>query len=350
MFSLGNFALFHKIPRPVGFGVSLVFLFFIFMFMSLSLGLFVCFFVFSTINYFGNKISNENIPKQNGKIIIITGVAENGIGYYLAKELLEIGATVVLGCRNVTKTEELVKKLKSETKNQNLFFIKLDVSSIESVKEFVREFKSKFNQLDVLMNNAGSNSKKGERSAEGYEYCVAINYIGLFSLTFELLDLLKNSNGRIVNTSSIANASAKSADFDDWKGQVIDGSHQGYARGKLYVNMFNKELQKRLLKESSKVKTFAFHPGAVATALYGKVIPIPFLAKILDIWFSIRMMTPMQGAATGVYLAASDNVSDFGGKYLFKKELLNENPLVEDEETTNKLWELTEELYKKHFQ
>merc|ERR1719324_2324363 len=84
-------------------------------------------------------------------------------------------------------------------------FLQLDTGKMKSVKAFATAFLAKFDRLDVLVNNAGSGYfKKEDRTTEdGLEAFFATNYLGAFLLTRLLVDILKKSNGRIVNVTSI---------------------------------------------------------------------------------------------------------------------------------------------------
>jgi NAD(P)-dependent dehydrogenase (short-subunit alcohol dehydrogenase family) len=321
------------------FGVS-------FYFLNFLPAMIVCLIVHYLVNYMGNNPTLKKLTSQKDKTYIITGVAENGIGYYLTQNILELHGNVVLGCRNVEKTKLLIEKFKKETKNENISVIPLDVSSMASIKNFVKEFKRQHNQLDVLINNAGGGSKKGERSADGFELTTAINYIGIYCLTMELLDMIKESKGRIVNTTSIAHYFAKKLDLDGWKGAVIDGDGN-YARSKLYLNMFTCELQERLNQEKSEATVYSFHPGGVYTEIWGKNFPT--IEKVLGFFIKQRMMTPKQGSICGVYLSANEEVKKDKGKYFFNNKVFKENKLVRDEKARKDLWEESEKVYKQFF-
>jgi NAD(P)-dependent dehydrogenase (short-subunit alcohol dehydrogenase family) len=261
-----NFRMDFHIPRHLGpvLNVSILFSSFYF-FESKFLSFLICFGIFTLLHYFGNKILPFNKENQTGKLFVITGVGENGIGYFLARDVLFLNAEVVLACRNVEKTRILAEKLKKETKNDKISIIQLDTSSMKSIKEFVKEFKSKHKKLDVLMNNAGISNDSDEKTEEGIDLGLTVNYLGVFCLTMDLLDLLKESkDGRIVNTSSIEHDEGIFL-LSDWKGEKVskslvehvNGGLNLYRRSKLFLNMFTRELQLR----EEKISAFSFHPG-----------------------------------------------------------------------------------------
>jgi NAD(P)-dependent dehydrogenase (short-subunit alcohol dehydrogenase family) len=214
------------------------------------------------LNYHGNYIPHKKLLTQENKIAIITGISEGGIGYHLAKTFLELKGTLIFACRNVKNTERLIEKLKKETKNDKVCVYELDMASFESIKEFSKKIRSKFDKIDVLINNAGLFSNPGDLSSDGYELCTQVNYISIYALTIELLDLLKKSkSGRIVGTSSSAQEPAQCI-LDDFKGEVVNGTFISYERSKLFLNMFTRELQERLNRDKfTNVTCHSFHPG-----------------------------------------------------------------------------------------
>ncbi|HEX9251504.1 MAG TPA: SDR family NAD(P)-dependent oxidoreductase, partial [Ignavibacteriaceae bacterium] len=88
------------------------------------------------------------------KVIIITG-ANKGIGKETAKEIAKLGAKVYMACRSLDSANEAREEIIKETKNENVFVKKLDLASLDSIKEFATSFKNEEAKLDVLINNAG---------------------------------------------------------------------------------------------------------------------------------------------------------------------------------------------------
>ena len=328
--------------------ISTLIFIFSFTFLNFPLAFLSCLLIHSYLNHLGNHTSMKEMPSQENKNYVITGVSENGIGYFTTLEVLKKGATVILGCRNIEKTQKLIEKLKKESKNEKIFLIQLDMSSMESIKNFVLEFKRNFYSLDVLINNAGGGSRKGERSKDGFELTTAVNYIGIYCLTMELLELIKKSkDGRIINTSSITHYFFKKLKLDGWKGKEIDGNGS-YQRSKLYLNLFTLELQNRLNEEkNTTTSVFSFHPGGVYTEIWNKNYPL--LGKIFSYWFWLRMMSAEQGSITGLYLAMSEEAKNNKGKYFFKNKVFKENKLVYDENARKDLWNESQKVYKQFF-
>jgi NAD(P)-dependent dehydrogenase (short-subunit alcohol dehydrogenase family) len=367
-----NFRMAFLIPRHLGPLLNIFILFSSFYFIESKIFSFlISFGVFSLLNYFGNKTQPAKKEDQTGKLFVITGVAENGIGYFLARDVLLLNAEVVLACRNVEKTRKVAEKLTQETKNEKISVIQLDTSSMKSIKSFVKEFKLKHKKLDVLMNNAGISNDSDEKTEEGNDLGLTVNYLGVFCLTMDLLDLLRESeDGRVVNTSSIEHDEGIFL-LSDWKGEKVskslvervNGGLNLYRRSKLFLNMFSRELQLR----EDKISVFSFHPGKntfeksnifkeclnfhfllfrVFTEIWKKGFP-SFVYFFIEFFLKLRMMNAEQGASTGVFLATNKIVPENKGRFFFKNQVFQEHPDVSDANKRKQLWNETMEIYKK---
>ncbi|MEL7435949.1 MAG: SDR family NAD(P)-dependent oxidoreductase [Chloroflexota bacterium] len=139
------------------------------------------------------------------KVVMVTG-ATNGIGEITALELARQGATVVVVSRTLSKLEDTVARIKSETGNQNISYIQADLSSMAEVRNAAEQFLAQFERLDVLVNNAGAYFAERKTTADGYEMTLALNHLNYFLLTDLLLDTIKQTaetqgEARIVNVS-----------------------------------------------------------------------------------------------------------------------------------------------------
>lgn len=76
------------------------------------------------------KVTNET-----GKVFIVTG-ANTGIGKETALEIARRGGTVYMACRDMNRCEKARKEIVQETNNQNVFSRLLDLSSLDSIREF----------------------------------------------------------------------------------------------------------------------------------------------------------------------------------------------------------------------
>lgn len=138
-----------------------------------------------------------------GKVAIITG-GSMGIGKGIARVFISEGAKVAICSRN----EEDLAKTKKEIGNDNLIAIKCDVTKATEVKNLIDSTVKKFGKLNVLINNAGKNSKKPftieETTEEEWDEYQAINAKGAFLVSkYAIPELRKAGGGSIVMLSSI---------------------------------------------------------------------------------------------------------------------------------------------------
>src|SRR4051794_7908452 len=90
-----------------------------------------------------------------GKTCLVTG-ATSGIGFVTAHELAQLGATVVLVGRNKQKCEQAVTTIRTATGNTSVEYLVADLSSQNDIRQLVREYLSRHDRLNVLVNNAGA--------------------------------------------------------------------------------------------------------------------------------------------------------------------------------------------------
>jgi NAD(P)-dependent dehydrogenase (short-subunit alcohol dehydrogenase family) len=281
------------------------------------------------------------------KICIITG-SNSGIGKETAIGLAEMGATIVMVVRDKGRGEKARTEIVKQTGNSSVDLMICDLSSMSSIRQFAAEFKKKYDRLDVLINNAGATFSKREVTSEGFERNFAVNYLGPFLLTHELLGLLKSSApSRIINVSSGLAKNGR-VDLDDLQSEknyagtkfYSPSRAPAYDNAKLMLMMFTYELARRL--KGSGVTVNVLMPGFTATNL-GKS------SGSLSSYIMFKMVRPMQqsarkGAETSVYLASSDEVKDLTGKCFAKKKEVTSCPASYDEELQKRLWNKTESM------
>ncbi len=122
--------------------------------------------------------------------IMVTG-ATAGIGEVTAFELARKGASVILVSWNPEKCLSTSERIKRDTGNKRIDFFSADLSSQEQIRQLADQFKNKYDQLDVLVNNAGGIFTTRQVSVDGIEMTFALNHLSYFLLTNLLLDLLK---------------------------------------------------------------------------------------------------------------------------------------------------------------
>ena len=216
------------------------------------------------------------------KVAFITG-ANKGIGFEVAKILLEKGILVIIGSRNIDNGKQAVKKLNSK----NASFVQIDITDEQSIKNAKNSISKKFGKLDILINNAGVWLDFGvpmlEVSMAQIENTFKVNTFGVIATIKHFLPLLKNADeGRIVNVSSGLGSLSQNADTDY---EYYPYKSLAYNTSKSALNaltiLFAYELR------NTSIKINSADPGYCATDLNGKTGP----------------RTPKQGAKIIVKLA-----------------------------------------------
>ena len=201
-----------------------------------------------------------------GKVFLITGGTE-GIGKAAALELARRGANLTIVGRNREKTERVVSELKAAGGYDRVGLLMGDMGKISDIRAVAKSFAAQNDRLDVLINNAGAWFEKYVLTEDGIEQTFAVNHMGYFVLTTELLDLIRKTPGaRVVSTSSGAHQASR---FDVNHVVKRNGSagFPAYADSKLANVLFTLELAKRLSGTTAVAN--CFHPGFVHSEFGG---------------------------------------------------------------------------------
>ena len=274
----------------------------------------------------------------SGKVCLLTG-ATRGIGRAAADALARTGLTLALVGRDKARVDDTVVAVKSASGNARVEGLVADLSLRSEVRRLAAEIRAKYPRLDILVNNAGAIFTRREETTEGTEKTLALNHLGYFLLTLELLPLLKASApARVVNVASDAHRGMR-LDFEDLENRKRYSGLRVYGQSKLMNILFTEELARRLA--GTGVTVNSLHPGVVATG-FGHNSPGLFstLVKIA----APLLSTPEKGAQTLVYLATSPEVEGVTGKYFTKSRMVQPSPAARDGEAAQKLWEASERL------
>lgn len=298
------------------------------------------------------KWTENNIPDQTGRIVIVTG-ANSGLGYETTRALAQKNATVIMACRNLTKGEKALKDVMAHAPNADVKLMQLDLGSLDSVKQFAENFRAEYTQLDLLINNAGIMAIPRSETKDGFEMQFGVNHLGHFALTGLLIDMIAQTpNSRVVNVSSSANYMG-TINFDDLMSEKDYSRYGVYGQSKLANVLFSNELQRRF--EQAGVSTIAVSsdPGLSNTNLQSNTAENTgnIFEKIL---YPIAMNTMAQsqsmGALTQLFAAIApeangcDYISpSFMGMRGHPKKA-KANDIAYDEATAKRLWQVSEEL------
>ena len=270
------------------------------------------------------------------KIILITG-ATSGIGKETAIGLARLNATIIFTTRDILKGEKVKKELIEKTNNKNIHILKCDLASFESIRNCCKEFKSKYNNLHILINNAGVWDFKRRESKDGIENIFATNYLAPFLMTNLLLDLLKQSSpSRVINVTSGMHYGK--INFDDIEFKNNFSGAKAYRQSKLGLILFTQLFAKKI--EGTGVTVNTVHPGMNKTDL-GRDAGV--LSKLI---FKMMGKDPKIGAETSIYLASSPDVKNISGEYFVKKKIKKSSKESYDMEAAKKLWDISKKYVK----
>jgi NAD(P)-dependent dehydrogenase (short-subunit alcohol dehydrogenase family) len=293
-------------------------------------------------------IDLADIPDQDEKIAIITG-ANTGLGFETALAFARKKMHVIMACRSEEKARAAIVKIKKEVPGADLKYLHLDLMDLDSVRSFASAFKKEFNRLDLLINNAGIMIPPFQKTKQGFESQMGVNYFSHFLLTGLLLDLLNQTeNSRVVTLSSKAHENGK-IDFDNLNAEQSYSKFVAYSQSKLACLMFAIELDRRMKKSGHSTISVAAHPGVSTTDL-GRHINKFFYYLLMPI-FVFFTHKPAKGALPTIMAALDDDVQggDYFGPTGFKEmkgppAKVQGRPHAYDEEVAAKLWEVSEEL------
>jgi NAD(P)-dependent dehydrogenase (short-subunit alcohol dehydrogenase family) len=290
----------------------------------------------------------ENIPSQKGKIAIVTG-ANSGLGKEITIGLVKKEIKVIMACRNQSKAELAKAEVLSKVNNADLEIMILDLSSLNSVRNFASAFGEKYNRLDLLIENAGIMIPPLSITEDGFESQMGVNYFSHFLLANLLYPLLNKTEGaRIATTSSLAHETGR-IDFDNLNAEKSYSKMGAYGQSKLACLLFAYELKRRLEKAGSSVIAVSSHPGVSKTNLFTN---FPVIAQILMLpLLPIFTHLPKYAALPTLYAALGPDVKsgDYYGPTGFKGMKGKPGKVVSkphsyDEKVASELWNISEKL------
>jgi NAD(P)-dependent dehydrogenase (short-subunit alcohol dehydrogenase family) len=280
---------------------------------------------------------------EAGKVIVVTG-GNAGIGKEAAVGLAGLGGRVIITARNEERGRAALEEIRYRSGNDTADVMALDLASFRSIRSFAADVLDRFDQIDVLVNNAGLILRRRAETEDGFEETFGVNHLGHFLLTDLLLDRLRASApARVVVVASHAHKGARRGlDFDDLMAERRYRWMDAYNKSKLANIYFARELARRL--DGTDVTVNALHPGFVRSefgrggdlgGLYG------FGIKYLASPFAI---SPEKGARTTVYLASSPEVDGVSGGYFYKSKPTQPSNVGQDAAAARRLWDVSEKL------
>ena len=219
---------------------------------------------------------------MSNKVVAITGTT-SGTGFICAREVAKKGATVILLNRESSRSQAALQQLQEAVPSGKFDLITCDLQNFNSVRQAIQNIKTKYDVIDVLVNNAGVMALEDKATIDGYDVQIQTNCISHFLLTKELFPLLKKSEqGRIVNHSSMArlggplevkyfeqNGGNLGGDGTEEENQSFQGPRwERYHQTKLANCAFTYGLKKKLEEAGiTNIIPLLAHPGLALTNL-----------------------------------------------------------------------------------
>ena len=279
---------------------------------------------------------------MKGKVVVVTG-SNVGVGLETAVGVAALEATTVLACRNEAKAAAAAAEVTRRTWNDDVHVVRLDLADLESVRAAADEILTRWDRLDVLVNNAGGTWSYRLLTAQGFEQTFGVNHLGHFYLTNLLLDRLRaGAPSRIVSLTSVGHhAARRGMRFDDLQSERRFEGFEAYCRSKLANLLFTRELARRM--QGSAVTANAAHPGGVRSS-FGMDGDLAGMSA-----WGIRLVRPFEisprrGARTSIFLASSPDVAAKTGMYWVRSKPGHMSRQARDDAAAARLWDESEKL------
>jgi NAD(P)-dependent dehydrogenase (short-subunit alcohol dehydrogenase family) len=298
--------------------------------------------------------TTADIPPQDGRTALVTGVSVGGLGYFTALELARAGAQVVLAGRSADRVADAEKAILEEVPVARLERLLVDLASLESVREAAASYPD---ALDVLVNNAGIMAPPYAASVDGFESQLATNHLGPFLLTGLLLPQVRDS-GRVVTVASQMHRVASKAPLGDPQAKPRPYLRWiAYSQTKQANLLFTFELDRRLRAAPPaggrrSVSALAAHPGYAGTHLmangrFGR--SSGGVASIVNAVNRRFSQSPVAGAWPTLMAATADLPGSTycgpsgPGEAYGTPQVVGCSRLARDPDAARRLWEISEQ-------
>ena len=280
--------------------------------------------------------SSREVIDLLGRVCVVTG-ATRGLGLATATALAGMGANLVMLGRDRQRGEDAVQRVsEAAAPGARVSFVELDLASFVSICAAAAEIAAAHESIDVLVNNAGVHRRSRGESEDGLEMTWAVNHLGPFLLTNQLLPQLRASeNARIVTVTSRFARLGRVKPSEIGTSRASSGL-RAYCDTKLANMLFTIELARRL--EGTGVTANCVHPGVVATDLMRE-----WPRWIRRSWeWALRRAD--DGASPIVRLAASPSVAGVSGRYFIRERAASFPRRARDPVVARELWDESERL------
>jgi light-dependent protochlorophyllide reductase len=298
----------------------------------------------------------EAVRPAISRVVIVTG-AGCGLGYHVARLLVDGGNDVVLAGKNEEQIKASADKIKEAKPDAVITHLQLDLASMESIRRFVDEFRSSGKKLNAVVACDGvklnSSIRTRRLTADNFEMTIGFNHLGHFLLTNLLLSDLENTardggDARVVVVTSSLHDVKNAKQSKNLQPFDIDNiflfndktytSLQAYKNSRTANLLFTYDLARRL--QDLGIKVNAVCPGvepvedANGTGMH----------KIAQVFMHCITAPPVsmeRSAADVCALVTDDKFKDLTGKYIKDGVEAESSEETRNEELQTKLWELS---------
>ncbi|WP_445491036.1 SDR family oxidoreductase [Niallia sp. 03133] len=242
--------------------------------------------------------------RLKSKVAVITG-ASSGIGKATAELFSKEGATVLCADIKEEKMRDVVKDIQSSGGDAKAYFV--DVSDEHKVVEFANQIKEEYGYIDILFNNAGTDTEGGklhEYPIELWDKLMSVDLRGTFLVSKFLIPLMLNKGGSIINNSSVS-------------GLAADLDRSGYNAAKGGITNLTRAMAIDYARDGIRVNCIA--PGTIETPLLNDIMGEEAGKKFRQAYEWVdpmgRLGNPEEIASVVLFLASEDS-SYVTGEYI----------------------------------
>ena len=226
----------------------------------------------------------------NNRVAIVTGGAQ-GFGFSIAERFIQSGAIVIIWDLD----EEAAKKAKEKLKSDNFSYQILDVTNSDQIEQNLKEVETKFNKIDIFINNAGIaglNTTVAKYPLDEWKKVIDVNLTSTFLMSKSAIKkMLKNKSGKIVNITSVV-------------GHTGNLGQANYTASKAGIIAMSKSLAIEYAKKNININCIS--PGFIKTAMTDK-LDDKFKEAIISKIPSARLGEPDDIANAVLFLCSSNS-------------------------------------------